>query len=48
MVILIAISHEVHRMRVNSAINEANAKNCKGIEATPLPKKFTLKMMAEV
>ena len=35
-------------MRVNSAINEANAKNCRGIEASPLPKKFTLKLTADV
>ena len=48
MIVLLAISHELHRSRVNSAINEASAKNCKGIEATPLPKKFTLKLTAEM
>lgn len=48
MVILLAISHELQRSRVNAAINEAAAKNSKGIEATPLPKKFTLKLTAEV
>lgn len=35
-------------MRVNSAINETNAKNGRGIEASPLPKKFCLKLTADV
>ena len=48
MIILMTISHELHRMRVNSEINAMNAKNGKGLEATPLPKKFTIKMTAEV
>ena len=48
MIILMTISHELHRMRVNSEVNAMNAKNGKGLEATPLPKKFTIKMTAEV
>ena len=45
---LLLISHELHRSRVNKAIDEANAKNQKVIASNPLPRKFTLKLMTEM
>ena len=48
MILLLAISAEIHRSRVNSEIREADGKNCTSIQAPPLPKKFTLKLIAMV
>ena len=48
MIILLLISYELQRKRVNSAIAEANAKNNKVIANNPLPKKFTLKLTTEM
>lgn len=45
MIILLLISSEVQRNRVNAEIREADAKNCKSIQAPPLPRKFTLKLV---
>ena len=48
MFMLLLVSHELHRSRVNKAIAEANAKNQKVIASNPLPRKFTLKLMTEM
>lgn len=48
MIIVLAISHELHNMSVKSAYREALAKMGKGLESTPLPKKFALKLTAEM
>lgn len=47
-IIVLAISHELHNMQVNSAYMESLAKLSKGLESTPLPKKFALKLTAEI
>jgi len=47
-VILLAISHEVHRMKQQTAHREALGRFNQGIPANPLPKKFELKLVAEM
>ena len=47
-IVLLVLSHELHRMRVNQATNEANTKNRKGKTLSLLPKKFTLKLRTEI
>jgi hypothetical protein len=47
-VILLAISHELHTMRLNSSYKEALAKFNSGGEASPLPKAFLLKLTTEM
>ena len=47
-VILLAISYEIHRSQLNSAYQEALAKFNQGIPPNPLPKKFALKLTAEL
>lgn len=47
-VIVMAISHEIYQMQLKSAYKQALANMAKGLESTPLPKKFALKLTAEM
>ena len=48
MIILLAISHEIHTMRVKQTFKETLAQLNKGAEMRPLPKKYALKLTTEI